>query len=146
MPTSQVTQQREEQRTYRCHYTPLDRDGAPVASESGVLPFVQVRAADAESARIAAYTRTGGCPIVEVERLEAAWPGAPLTPAQRREQQAMQRALKAGTVARWPAGIAAAAAAVIVAACGGGDPEQDLAQRDVGIVTPVDCAASGVCA
>lgn len=56
-------------RSYRCTYTPLDRDGYPVASETGVLPAVQVRAASAEDAQRLAHA-TVGCPIVQVDRLE----------------------------------------------------------------------------
>lgn len=58
-------------RSYRCHYTPLDRDGFPVPSDSGLQPFVQVKAANAEHALRAAFA-TIGCPISHVERLEEA--------------------------------------------------------------------------
>lgn len=57
------------ERSYRCHYTPTDRDGYPVPSESGVLPFVQLQANDAEQAQRLARALTG-CPISEVQRLE----------------------------------------------------------------------------
>jgi hypothetical protein len=56
-------------RSYRCTYTPLDRDGFPVPCDTGVLPFVQVRAANAEDAQRAANALTG-CPITEVQRLD----------------------------------------------------------------------------
>jgi len=56
-------------RSYRCHYTPKDRDGWPVPCETGVLPFVQVQATDAEAAQRAAYALTG-CSIDTVERIE----------------------------------------------------------------------------
>jgi hypothetical protein len=56
-------------RSYRCHYTPLDRDGFPVPSDSGLLPFVQVKATNAEHALRAAFA-TIRCPISHVERLE----------------------------------------------------------------------------
>ena len=56
-------------RSYRCHYTPLDRDGFPAPSETGVLPFVQVQATDAEAAQRIAYALKC-CPIANVERLE----------------------------------------------------------------------------
>lgn len=59
------------ERSYRCHYTPLDRDGFPVPSESGVLPFIQIKAESAEDALKKAFA-VKGCPIAEVERLEAA--------------------------------------------------------------------------
>lgn len=58
-------------RSYRCHYTPLDRDGFPVPSDSGLLPFVQVKAANAEHALRAAFA-TIRCPISHVERLDDA--------------------------------------------------------------------------
>jgi hypothetical protein len=54
-------------RSYRCYHHPLDRDRFPAPSETGVLPFVQLRAANAEQAQRAAYAVTG-CPIVDVER------------------------------------------------------------------------------
>lgn len=57
------------ERSYRCSYTPLDRDGFPVPCESGVLPFVQLQANDAEQAQRLAHALTG-CPIDEVQRLE----------------------------------------------------------------------------
>lgn len=58
-------------RSYRCSYNPLDRDGFPVTTDTGVLPFVQVQADDAEQAQRAAHALTG-CPIAEVQRLEGA--------------------------------------------------------------------------
>ncbi len=58
-------------RSYRCHYTPKDRDGWPVPSDTGVLPFVQVQARNAEDAQVLAWTLTG-CAINSVERLEPA--------------------------------------------------------------------------
>lgn len=64
------------ERSYRCHYTPTDRDGYPVPSENGVLPFIQLQATDAEQAQRAAHAVTG-CPIAEVTRLEAAGFTAP---------------------------------------------------------------------
>lgn len=56
-------------RSYRCSYHPKDNFGSPVAAESGVLPFVQVKAPNAEQAQRAAFHVTG-CPIASVERLE----------------------------------------------------------------------------
>lgn len=58
-------------RSYRCHYTPTDRDGWPVPTETGVLPYVQLQAVNAEAAQRAAHAVTG-CPINEVQRLEGA--------------------------------------------------------------------------
>ena len=57
---------------YRAYYTPIDRNGYPVACETGVLPFVQVQANDAEHAQRAAHHVTG-CPIDNVERLDGAF-------------------------------------------------------------------------
>jgi hypothetical protein len=56
-------------RSYRCFYTPLDREGYPIPADSGVLPFVQVQADNAEHAQRAAFNTTG-CPVASVERLE----------------------------------------------------------------------------
>lgn len=58
-------------RSYRCYYTPKDVNGYPVATDTGVLPFVQIQAPDAEVAQRAAYNTTG-CPISNVERIEVA--------------------------------------------------------------------------
>lgn len=58
-----------ETRRYRCFYTPKDRFGTPVATDSGILPSIQVQAASGESATLAAHHLTG-CPISNVERLE----------------------------------------------------------------------------
>ena len=35
-------------RSYRCYYCPLSKLGIPIQADSGVLPFVQLRAANAE--------------------------------------------------------------------------------------------------
>lgn len=56
-------------RPYRCHYHPNDRFGSPVVADSGVLPFVTIKAASAEDAHRKAQTKTG-CAIANVERLE----------------------------------------------------------------------------
>lgn len=58
-------------RSYRCYYTPVDRFGSPVATDTGVLPYTQIKAEDAESAQRAAHRKTG-CPVSSVERLEHA--------------------------------------------------------------------------
>jgi hypothetical protein len=62
-------------RSYRCHYTPLDRNGFPVPSDSGLLPFLQVKASNAEHAHRVAFGKIG-CPISHVERLDDAKPAA----------------------------------------------------------------------
>jgi hypothetical protein len=56
-------------RSYRCHYHPKDRSGFPAACDTGVLPFVQVKARDAEHAQRVAHGLTG-CSISNVERLD----------------------------------------------------------------------------
>ena len=56
-------------RSYRCHYHPKDRNGYPAACDTGVLPFVQVKARDAEHAQRVAHDLTG-CSISNVERLD----------------------------------------------------------------------------
>jgi hypothetical protein len=56
-------------RSYRCHYHPKDRNGFPAACDTGVLPFVQVKARDAEHAQRVAHDLTG-CSISNVERLD----------------------------------------------------------------------------
>lgn len=58
-------------RSYRCSYYPKDRYGSPVATDTGVLPFVQIRATDAEDAQRKAHAVTG-CAVVGVERIEVA--------------------------------------------------------------------------
>lgn len=57
--------------TYRAYYTPRDSYGYPVATETGVLPFVQIQANDAEHAQRAAHHVTG-CSIDLVERQDSA--------------------------------------------------------------------------
>jgi hypothetical protein len=57
------------QRRYRCTYHPKDRDGFPAAAETGVLPFVQLHAANAEEAQRQAHHLTG-CSVSSVERLD----------------------------------------------------------------------------
>lgn len=56
-------------RSYRCTFTPVDRFGAPMVTESGVLPWLQLQAADAEQAARLAHASVGA-PIVQVERIE----------------------------------------------------------------------------
>ena len=56
-------------RSYRCTYHPKGPGGYPVQSDTGVLPFVQVKATNAEHAQRAAHAVTG-CAIASVERLE----------------------------------------------------------------------------
>jgi len=56
-------------RSYRCHFHPNDRNGFPAACDTGVLPFVQVEARDAEHAQRVAHDLTG-CSISNVERLD----------------------------------------------------------------------------
>lgn len=56
-------------RSYRCHYHPKAPGGHSVAADTGVLPYIQVKAANAEAAQRAAHHITG-CAIDGVERLE----------------------------------------------------------------------------
>ncbi|ASI68518.1 hypothetical protein BA022_08085 [Diaphorobacter nitroreducens] len=56
-------------RSYRCYHYPKTPYGRPVASETGVLPFVQVRASSATRAMEKAAAVTG-CVIDRAERLE----------------------------------------------------------------------------
>lgn len=56
-------------RSYRCHYHPRDGGGFPTLADTGVLPFVQLKATDAEDAQRKAHHVTG-CPVVSAERLE----------------------------------------------------------------------------
>ena len=58
-------------RSYRCSYHPQDRQGYLAAAETGVLPFVQVKASTAEDAQRKAHAVTG-CAISHVERIEVA--------------------------------------------------------------------------
>lgn len=56
-------------RSYRCSYHPKDRHGVPEFTDTGVLPFVQLKAVNAEDAQRKAQAVTG-CAVVGVERLE----------------------------------------------------------------------------
>lgn len=56
-------------RSYRATYYPKDLHGHPVASESGVLPSIRIRAANAEQAAMLAHATTG-CVIALTERIE----------------------------------------------------------------------------
>jgi hypothetical protein len=60
-----------EKRTYRCSYHPKTLGGHPIVSDSGVLPFVQLKAAGAAQAAELAHSVTG-CAIDDVARLEPA--------------------------------------------------------------------------
>lgn len=73
MPTSPT-------RSYRCYYHPRPDEASESgvlpflqvkASESGVLPFLQIKACDAEQAAQRAWA-TVGLPISRCERLELA--------------------------------------------------------------------------
>lgn len=58
-------------RSYRCSYHPKDPQGFPTPADTGVLPFVQVKASTAEDAQRKAHAVTG-CAISHVERIEVA--------------------------------------------------------------------------
>ena len=66
-----MAQQFTEARSYRATYHPKDQHGHPVASDAGVLPFIQLKAANAEDAHRLANATTG-CVIANVERVEEA--------------------------------------------------------------------------
>jgi hypothetical protein len=57
-------------RSYRCSYHPKDLNGHPVAADSGVLPSIRLKAANAEQAALLASVTTG-CVVSNVERIEA---------------------------------------------------------------------------
>jgi hypothetical protein len=56
-------------RTYRCTFQPLDRDGYPVPCETGVMPYLVLMARDAEAAQRLAFDRCKA-PIVGVDRID----------------------------------------------------------------------------
>ena len=56
-------------RSYRCFFVPRDGLGYLALSDTGAHPFVQLKAANAEAARISAQHVTGR-PVSEVERIE----------------------------------------------------------------------------
>ncbi|KRB18633.1 hypothetical protein ASE08_05205 [Rhizobacter sp. Root16D2] len=60
--------QKASTRSYRCSYHPLEGAFAALC-DSGVLPFVQVQAQNAEEAQRLAYHITG-CAISDVQRLD----------------------------------------------------------------------------
>lgn len=56
-------------RSYRCHYHPKAPGGQSVPADTGVMPFIQLKATNAETAQRAAHHITG-CAIDGVERIE----------------------------------------------------------------------------
>lgn len=56
-------------RRYRCCYTPRDAFGHVNPSDTGVAPFVQFLAANAEQALDIAQQVTG-CPVIDATRIE----------------------------------------------------------------------------
>lgn len=56
-------------RSYRCNYYPKGPGGYPVPADTGVLPYIQLKAPNAETAQRAAHHVTG-CAIDSVERVE----------------------------------------------------------------------------
>jgi hypothetical protein len=69
IPGSVDRQTQAPTRSYRCTYHPKDLYGQPVAAESGVLPCIRLKAANAEQATLLAHA-TLGCVIVNAERIE----------------------------------------------------------------------------
>ena len=55
--------------SYRCSYHPKDGFGAPLVSETGLLPFVQLKAPNADLAQRMAHAVTG-CAVSEATRVE----------------------------------------------------------------------------
>lgn len=54
-------------RSYRCTYAPISSFGTPQLCDTGTLPFVQLKAANAQDALHKAH-RVTGCPVVDAER------------------------------------------------------------------------------
>ena len=75
-------------RSYRCTFTPVDRFGAPISTESGVLPWLQLQASNAEQAARLAHASVGA-PIVQVERIDP----VTFSPATQADLAALDRAL-----------------------------------------------------
>ena len=59
----------DNDRRYRCSYTPRDALGHLNPSDTGAAPFVQFRAANATAALDIAH-RITGCPVIEATRIE----------------------------------------------------------------------------
>ncbi|AGU51550.1 hypothetical protein VAPA_1c44770 [Variovorax paradoxus B4] len=59
----------DNERRYRCSYTPRDALGHLNPSDTGAAPFVQFRAANATAALDIAR-RITGCPVIEATRIE----------------------------------------------------------------------------
>ena len=76
-PKSHIPPAAPAARSYRCYYAPKDPNGWLLPAETGVLPFIQVLATDAEDAQRKAHHVTG-CPIANVERLEPVSPFDPI--------------------------------------------------------------------
>lgn len=92
---------------YRCYYTPQTAEGWVVPSESGVLPFIDVDATDAEHAMRQAH-HAKSAPISEVVRLDGPKP------------RAVKAVRKARPVIKLITGAAMLAAIV---GCGGGSDD-----------------------
>lgn len=72
---SRMEQTEAGKRSYRCTYHPKDQEGRPVASDSGALPSIRVKANSANQAELLAWATTG-CNVASVERLEECEVGA----------------------------------------------------------------------
>ena len=77
------------QQLYRCSFHPLTIDGLPVSCESGIEPYVDVEAPNAEEASRRAYALKA-CPITEVTRLEGKQPRAARARAPRKPRPIIQ--------------------------------------------------------
>lgn len=58
-------------RSYRCTYHPQADEGCLAPTSSGVWAYVEVKASDSRAAQRKAHAVTG-CPVSQVERMEAA--------------------------------------------------------------------------
>ena len=56
-------------RSYRCFFVPRDGFGRLAPPDTGIHPFVQLKAANAEAALTSAQHITG-CPVIEAVRIE----------------------------------------------------------------------------
>lgn len=68
-PAPTAAAKADDDRRYRCTYTPRDALGHLNPSDTGAAPFVQFRAANATAALDIAR-RITGCPVIEATRIE----------------------------------------------------------------------------
>ncbi len=68
-PAPTAATKADNDRRYRCSYTPRDALGHLNPSDTGAAPFVQFRAVNATAALDIAR-RITGCPVIEATRIE----------------------------------------------------------------------------